>query len=61
MKKTWTKEEAQIFEKLLQFGETGDLTGSAKEGAKDENMVKMQEELQKEMDDSRIDIKSMRD
>ena len=65
LKKTWTKQEAQIFEKLLQFdqegGDLSTLTGSVEEQIKDEDMVKMQEELQKKMDQSRLDIKTMRD
>lgn len=58
LKKTWTKEEGIVFEKMLFLGE--EHTGSAKEEVKDEQMLKEQEEITKAIYQERLEIKEMR-
>lgn len=44
LKKTWTKDESQLFEKMLFLDEMNAI-GSAKEEVKDKKMLEEQEEL----------------
>ena len=58
LKKTWTKEESMIYEKLMFLSE--DHVGSAKEEVKDKEMLKEQEELNKLIEEERMKLKEMR-
>jgi len=59
LKATWTKEEALIFEKMLQLGD--DMVGSAKQEKKDEEMLKNQEEIIKEIELDRNRLRDIRE
>lgn len=59
LKKTWTKDESMILEKMLFLDES--FTGSAKEEVKDEQMVKEQEEINKLIEQERLKLKHMRE
>jgi hypothetical protein len=59
LKKTWTKEESLIFEKMLFLDESN--VGSAKEVVKDAQMLKEQEELTRQIEEERLKIKAMRE
>ena len=59
LKKTWTKDEGMILSKLLGLDE--DMVGSAEVEEKDEEMVKEQERIAKEIAQERLDIKAMRE
>lgn len=59
LKKTWTKDESMILSKLINLDE--EMIGSAQEDVKDEEMLKEQERLTKEIGDERMKIKSMRE
>ena len=58
LKKTWTKDESMIFEKMLFLSE--EHTGTAKEEVKDAQMLKEQEELTQKINEERLKIKEMR-
>ncbi len=45
LKKTWTKEESALFEKMLFLNEDAVGTANPDKDVKDENMVKQQNEL----------------
>lgn len=59
LKATWTKEEALIFEKMLQLGD--DMVGSAKQEKKNEEMLKNQEEIIKEIELDRNRLRDIRE
>ena len=59
LKKTWTRDESMILEKMLFLDES--FTGTAKEQVKDEQMVKEQERLNKEIEEERMKLKAMRE
>lgn len=59
LKKTWTKEESLVFEKML-FLDEEKHKGTAKEDEKDEEMLKEQEKLTKEIEEERMKLKEMR-
>ena len=58
LKKTWTKDESMIFEKMLFLSE--EHKGTAKEQVKDAQMLKEQEELTQQINEERLKIKDMR-
>jgi hypothetical protein len=60
LKKTWTKEESMIFEKML-FLDEEKHKGTGVEKEKDEEMLKEQEKLTKEIEEERLKIKKMRE
>lgn len=59
LKKTWTKEESLVLSKLLHLGEG--MEGSAHEDIKDEEMLREQEKLTKEISEERMKLKAMRE
>jgi hypothetical protein len=59
LKNTWTKEEGMIFEKMLFLDESN--VGTAKQEVKDEKMLKEQDELNKLIEEERLQIKAMRE
>lgn len=58
LKKTWTKDESMVLSKLINLDE--EMVGTAEVEEKDEEMLKEQERLTKEIGDERMKIKSMR-
>jgi hypothetical protein len=59
LKKTWTKEESLVFEKML-FLDEEKHKGTATQEAKDQDMLKEQERLTKEIEEERMKLKAMR-
>lgn len=59
LKKTWTKEESMVFEKMLGIDES--FIGSKKEDKKDEEMLKEQERITKQIEEERMKLKEMRE
>ena len=55
LKETWTESEARIFGKILTV-DTDTMTGTGKSGKKDADMVKRQQELMGQINESRLDI-----
>ena len=61
LKKTWTKEESLIFEKMLFLEEEKHKgTVNPESEKKDENMLKEQEKLTKAIEEERMKLKAMR-
>ena len=59
LKKTWTRDESLIFEKMFVLDE--EMTGTAKEeGPKDEEMLRAQESIVDEIEKDRLELKHMR-
>ena len=62
LKKTWTKEETMIFEKMLYLDESLHKgTANPEKDVKDAEMVKEQDRLTKEIENERLKIKAMRE
>lgn len=62
LKKTWTKEESLVFEKMLFLDESLHKgTANPDKDVKDEEMVKEQNRLAKEIEGERLKIKAMRE
>jgi len=62
LKKTWTKEESLVFEKMIYLDELAHKgTADTTKDFKDPEMLKEQERITKEIDEERMKIKAMRD
>jgi hypothetical protein len=62
LKKTWTKEESLVFEKMLFLDEEAHKgTAAANKDYKDPEMLKEQEKLMKDIEEERLKIKAMRE
>ena len=61
LKKTWTKEESQLFEKMMFLKEDDVGTADPRKEVKDQEMLKEQIELTKAIDEERMKLKAMRE
>lgn len=61
LKKTWTKDEQMVFEKMLFLNEENIGSHNPKADVKDEEMLKEQDKLTKMIDEERLKIKAMRE